>query len=413
MKTNVKLLAGFAALAMVTPSFAANYRIGLTGSSAFRSNTHTALISAPLSFTVSANTGSSASSAKYVVYTKADYPTSGDTTVIKTNWTGSVAGIQAVAQQRTDIKWLPDVGTGSVAAGANNAESLAVADGVAADIAFSDCFQDSTIFRTPVLTNTVCGIVQFRMVTNYGPGGVNPINSINYQQTRALYQTGSLPLSAFTGNPADTAKVYALGRDPDSGTRVTQLAESGVGANSTVVHYQAGFTGTAVSTLIPWPVSTVFGVEFAEGNGGYASGGDLAKSFRYDTSAVSVNGGANEACYFIAALGKSDVSGTLLTAHTAGTTVGVGPGKVIAFENNGDDNSDSSATIANSFINGTNPFWSYLNCMHGTLSAQKQAFYDTLTSTLKASGSSDIVLGNMKVQRNTDGGTILPGTRTE
>jgi hypothetical protein len=159
-------------------------------------------------------------------------------------------------------------------------------------------------------------------------------------------------------------------------------------------------------------VSTVFGVTFDEGNGGYASGGDLAKSLRYDTSAVSVNGGAAEACYFIAALGKSDVSGTLL-ATSGGNAVGAGIGKVIAFENNGDDNSDSSTTIANSFINGTNPFWSYLNCMHGTLSAEKQAFYTTLTNALKTSGSSDIILGNMKVQRNTDGGTVLPGTRTE
>ena len=121
-------------------------------------------------------------------------------------------------EQRTDVKWLPDVGTGGVVAGSGNSETLAAVDGIPADIAFSDCYQSSTVFKTPALTDVVFGVVQFRMVTNYGVAGVNPITSISYQQARALFTSANgLPLSMFTGNSADTTKVYGS-YWPDGGT---------------------------------------------------------------------------------------------------------------------------------------------------------------------------------------------------
>ena len=406
MKTVNTFLAGLAALAISSPA-SADVSIRLTGSTAFRSNTHTALTTATptgLGFDQKAYSGitatgtASASGAKYAIYEKGTSP---NKITIKTSWTGSVGAIQAVAEQRPDVKWLPDIGPPSaVVAGSANNESLAATDNTPPDIAFSDCFQSATVFKTPILADTICGINQFRMVTNYGPGGVNPITSINSQQVRALLTAASgLPLSVFTGNPADTAKVYGIGRDPDSGTRVTILAETGLGANATVVHWQPASSGNNVTALAPWPEQTLFGITYAVGNGGYGSGGDLAKVLRLDTSAVSVSGGAAAPCYFIAAVSKSDADTVI-----AGTG-GAGHGKAVKF-NNADDNAQTSTQIADATKNGVIPFWSYLHCLHNGLTGEKLTFYGDLTTLLINSTSSGIKLGDMKVERLTDGGTI-------
>ena len=392
MKNKFALLAGLAAVALSNPVNAETIR--MTGSTAFRAQTHAAILAD--GWTQTAFTGSSASGAKFAIYSKGS-------DLIKTSWTGSVAGIQTVAQQRTDVKWLPDTASGGSLAEAAATETGA---GTAPDIGFADNAQSSSIFRTPVLTDTVCGIVQFRWITNYN----SPITKINSQQARALFQSGSLPLSFFTGNSADvTKKVYGLGRDPDSGTRVICLSETGIGANSTVVHWSPTLSGTAVTALAPWPVQTVFGVTFSEGNGGYSSGGDLIKAMRYDTSAVSVNGGPAEEIYFVSHVGVNDVA-TGLAAHNPPTTVGAGPCKVIDYENNGDSDALGSAatSVAHTFVNGTNPCWSYLHCFHNGLTGTKEAFYNNFVAALGASVSNNLSLATMNVERNSDGGTILP-----
>jgi hypothetical protein len=401
MKNKIALLAGLAAVAFSNPVNAETIR--LTGSTAFRAQTHAAILAD--GWTQAAFTGTSASGAKYAIYTKGS-------DVIKTSWTGSVAGIQTVAQQRTDVKWLSDIGAGDpvVVGGGSNSENSAdeTGSGTAPDIGFADNAQAATIFRTPVLTNTVCGIVQFRWVTNYN----SPITKINSQQARALFQSGSLPLSFFTGNTADAGKkVYGLGRDPDSGTRVISLSETGIGANSTVVHWSPTLNNTTnkITALVPWPVSTAFGITFAEGNGGYVSGGDLIKAMRYDTATVSVAGGAAEEAYLVACVGVNDVS-TGLAAHNPPTTVGAGPCKVIEYENNGDSNALGSAAtaVAHTFVNGNNPMWSYLNCFHNGLTGTKLTFYNNFVAALAASVSNNLSLATMNVERNSDGGVILP-----
>ena len=412
MKNNIAILA---ALAIASPAFA-DTTIRMTGSTAFRAQTHTALVTASpagMGFTQIAFTGSSASGAKYSIYEKGTSP---NKTILKTSWTGSVGGIQTVANARTDVLYLPDVGTstpaGAVVAGGGNSESRAIetGPGTAPDIGFADNSQTSTIFRTPVLNDNVCGIVQFRFITNYN----SPITSINYQQARAVFGTSTgVPLSMFTGNPADsTKKVYGIGRDPDSGTRVICLAETGLGATSTVVHWQPGLNTTTgkVDTLIPWPAMTLFGLPIAEGNGGYASGGDLVRAMRYDTTTVSVAGGPAEECYFVAFVGVNDVA-TALAAHNPPSTVGAGPAKVISFEGNDGTSFGSSATaVAEIIKNGSFPAWSYLHCFHLNATGDKLTFYNDLVSLLQSSVSNNISLGNMQVERLGlgDGTVILP-----
>lgn len=236
--------------------------------------------------------------------------------------------------------------------------------------------------------------------------GSNPITKVNYQQLRALFSTSTgLPLSVFTGNSADTAKVYGIGRDPDSGTRITLLAESGIGANSTVTHWQPHVSTTntnAIDTMIPWPISSAFGVTFDEGNGGYASGGDLAKIMRYSTSSVAVSGGTAAPCYFISFAGTGDASTVI-----AASGVGAGPGKILTIEN-ADADGASLATLASDIAQGKNPMWSYEWCYHNGLTGDKAQLYTDLTTLMAGSQNGLLGLADMKVQRLIDGGTILP-----
>jgi hypothetical protein len=404
MKKSITLLAGLAAAAISTQASAADLVVRFTGSSAFRTLVDTKLTAAsPSGLGYTRQAGAAGST--YQVYTKVtDTPNTGDKTIITTSWTGSVAGIKTVASGDGTVNFLPTDSTVSAPVLTPTPNFTPVQ--AIPDIAFSDVFQSSTLYTTPALTKTKVGVVQFRALTNYG----SPITKVNYQQLRALFSTSTgLPLSVFTGNSADTTKVYGIGRDPDSGTRITLLAESGIGANSTVTHWQPHVSATAtttIDTLIPWPVSTAFGVTFDEGNGGFASGGDLAKIMRYDTSSVSVSGGTAAPCYFISFAGTSDAN-TVIAAHNPPTTVGAGPGKILTIEN-ADADGASLATLASDIAQGKNPMWSYEWCYHNGLTGDKATLYTDLTTLMAGSQNGGLGLADMKVQRLIDGGTILP-----
>jgi hypothetical protein len=398
MKTNVKLLAGFAALAMVTPSFAVDVEIRLTGSTAMRSQVHAVLTNATdatpagLGYsTVAATSASSGvSGASYHIY---ELGTSPNKTTIKTSWSGSVAGIQAVAQNRTDLKWLPNSAIGN---GTAQSSTVAVVEAVPADIAFSDVWQDSSPFTSPRLTDVICGVVQFRFVTSTG----SPITNITPQQIRTLYLNGSLPLSSFTGNAADTTKVYALGRDPDSGTRVTAFVENGLGPNPTVLQYKPVAASGTTSALAPYAATTKFGISLIAGNDGESSGGTLAGFFRNSNTSVSVSGAAAAPCHFIGYLGTSDAATAIATASG-----GQNPGSIIAFNGS---NPAAGTALADAIKNGSYHFWSYLHCMNNGLTGDKAAFYTTLSNTLKDTPSSNIALSEMNVERSNDGADITP-----
>ncbi len=431
MKKSITLLAGLAVAAMSTQSFA-DTTIRITGSTAFRGQVHAALISSgggfgPTAVAWSNDTPGNASKASYANYSKGTSP---NKITVKTSWSGAVGGLIAIKDQRTDQKFLPDATTGEVA------KSVAVVENVACDIGFTDMFQNTTSKKAPqVVQDVIVGIVPFRCVTNYGDNGSNPITSINYQQARALWSAGSLPVSAITGNPADLGTVYAAGRDPDSGTRVTYFAETGIGATSSVFQWEpagvtagtnTGISGNNITDIVPVPQQTVFGDTFSQGNGGYASGGTLAKLMRYNTHGATVSGAAHaDPIYFITYLSKGDAD-TAIGAD--GTSQGGQVGKLIKFENS-DAGSDSYPTVTTSVdtanlavkvANGSHPFWCYEHIISMALTPGSDAanVFTTLSTLVPTLNSSGIIyddattLGSgqvhMAVERATDGAKILP-----
>lgn len=406
------LLACLTAAALTTTAPAADLVIRLTGSSAFRGLVDTKLTAAsPAGLGFTRQAGASGSS--FQVYTQTtNSPNPGDKTIVKTSWSGSVGGIKTVASADTTVPFLPNTSTIASPVLADATDT-----GTAPDIAFSDVRQETTLYTSPALVKTKVGIVQFRAITNYN----SPITKVNYQQLRVLFGTSTgVPLSSFVPGASSTTMVYGIGRDPDSGTRITLLAESGIGANSTVTHWSpstttydgngnvvstvSGISGNSIIALEPWPKSTAFGVTFQIGNGGYSSGGSLAQAMRYDTSAVSVSGGPAAPCYFISFASTGDAATCI-----SPTGVGAGPGHILTIENN-DSDIASTTQLSQDIANGLNTMWSYEWCYHNSLPAGgKLDFYTAITSLMASSANGGISLSDMKVHRLTDGGPILPG----
>src|SRR4029453_17938068 len=75
--------------------------------------------------------------------------------IIKTSWSGAVGGVQTVSQS-LNVNYLPDSTTQTT--GGSSGAATGTEAGVP-DVAMTDNYQSSTPFTTPILTDTVVGIV--------------------------------------------------------------------------------------------------------------------------------------------------------------------------------------------------------------------------------------------------------------
>jgi hypothetical protein len=398
MKAPKILVAGLLAFSIAGVSRAQTI-IHLTGSTAFRAGTHQAIsdILQP-GYTVGSS-GSSLPGASQAIFTGTTYATNGAIPVIiKTSWSGSLAGIQTVSEQLTISTWLVNstpAGSGAPA----NYDSPTVPDAC-----MSDGFQSSSPFTSPVLLDHIVGIVPFKWVRNNG----SPVtlNNITPQLAIALYTgSGSLPLALFTGlNSDETTNVYALGRNPDSGTRLTAFAETGIGVIN-IVHQYYPLNGSTIiksgGTLVVTgqelvPQDTVNGITYPVADSGYNSGGDLAAAMKATGSATatSVHG------FYVTYLGLPDA----YTAENGGAT----------------DLTYNGVTYSPTAVEeGLYTFWGYEHLLYrggtGGLTGNAKTVTDLIAAKIlnadaavipSGSVAPGILLGSMHVQRFTDGGPI-------
>ena len=213
----------------------------------------------------------------------------------------------------------------------------------------------------------------------------NPLTNMTPQLAQSVFSAGQASLSLFTGNAADESlNVFAIGRNPDSGTRITAFAESAVGISSQVEQYQPTFASGVVSSQTLWPAETVVGISFGTGTSGYSSGSGLVAPLKCTTDAI---GG-----YYVTYLGISDA----LSAASGG-------GKILTY--NGVPFSTKNVT------EGKYTFWSYehLDYLSSLASPKKNlatTFVNTLVGLATAGNGSSIKLSDMKVVRLVDGGTV-------
>ena len=388
---SLKFLALAAIAAAFAQQASAQTTVYITGSTAFRTaaiaaiNTVTGL-SAPSGSDASYSAtfypkGQTATSTRNTTFIWSGGSVSGNPVTVKAAFTGSASGVGTTLGNLA-IPFLPDGVTGATNPSAYidvqgslpniNTQTFTAQDNSTQhgiydpsvqqvpNIAFSDAFQASTPFAAGVTKTLLApfnttvtfpaaahdasvGFVTFKIVAStgfpLGTGGTGvseapftgsyTVSSYSAEPNTlgALFSTGSVPLSRFTGSTLDLHKlVYATGRNPDSGTRIGFLADTGFGINNTVVQYQPTVGATPVTTITRYPIEIVAGSSTSSnGNSGEATGGTL-RAYMGDTIAtgasLSIVNGARTAAqsstvtaaYFLTYLGTGDASSVAGTA---------------------------------------------------------------------------------------------------
>jgi hypothetical protein len=358
-----KILMTLAAAAIAVSAVHAQTIVNIGGSTAGRTAVHNNIV-AMLSGCTYAYDGTSGSPSKA---THAIYHGSygGNPYIVRTFWSGSVNGITPVtAGTQLDATFIDTSVTGLSGGQFIASPTLAAASAnTIQNIGYSDIFASTVNVAAPNVEDEVA-VITFKWYANEGTTG---IDNITPGLVRNLYASSEAPKSLFTGNPEDTTTVYPIGRNADSGTRGTAMAESGYGNVASVDQYTATESGGVVTGITP------------SGNSGFSSGSSV-KTVMNATYAGGI---------LIGYLGASDFA-------TAGA---------VELKWNG------VAYSTDAIRNGQYSFWGYLHMNRmNTLSGNGLSFYNALKTNISADpkDSGVLVIDTMNVARDADGAPIYP-----
>lgn len=412
MKTIKTLLAGFLAMGLVSAA-QAQTPIRLTGSTAFRSVTLTAILNVMDPGFTYGYVGATYTSSKWAIIKGS---VGGSPVTIKTSFSGSEGGNQTVANGTILVTYLPDTSATSGGAGTPNLPDPSVAGNPTSpeipDVAMSDTFQSSSFFfgtyfgksypamntsnTTPGLpVGQIVGIVQFKWIAGRSiPAGMTNMTS---QLARNLYSTGKTALSLWTGLLADHGtSVFAIGRDFDSGTRLTAFSESGVGAKAVVKQYfpldgsgnVIKTAGGSIASIALTPAGSINGIPYGPGNGGYSSGGDLAKGVNNTPPANSLLVGYS---------GTSDADPQITNNPATGCTELAYNGVTLGIPED-----------TNLIKEGAYTFWGYEHLYYRDATAGvTKTVADTIALQIFNTDAPAPRFNDMQVSRLSDGGTVV------
>jgi hypothetical protein len=413
MKSLKFLAAAALGLAALVQSASAQTTFYVTGSTAYRTAAITAINAlvggAPDGSDVSAPSGPKNTSFiwKNRTYTDTNGVNFPSTTLsnvtIKATFTGSAAGIGTVSNSLA-IPFLPDTASNDALNHAAYDDSTASTPHAGypthvPEIAFADVFQASSPFNTNPVNDNVIGIVIFKWLASKGFGASV---SVEPNFLKLLWQAGKAPKSFLTGASADQKVIlFATGRNPDSGTRITAFADGGIGINTSVSQFQAVPELTAangtVTTHQKYLAETINGIPYAAGVSGQASGGGLAN---YMSATLATSGLTGElgtvtytGAFYLTYLGLSDSSTALANGAVELSYKGV---------------TESLTNVQQ----GHYSFWGYehiddLNLLGA--GTYEEDFEDDLIAGFATQDLSSVGAHNdssMKCKRNSDGGQI-------
>lgn len=290
---------------------------------------------------------------------------------------------------------------------------------MSATISYSDCDQSVGVFsgnkgaKAKAAKLTSAGnlpAINFAFCTTRD----FPANNITERQASALYTRGHLPLSFFTGNPADnTNGVFAIGRNIDSGTRTAILTEIGVGALTKVNQYDFN---TNTRTISITPAGTLPGISFLAGDGGDTSGGTLCSKVAAATNltVANVSGVTNYpgTVYLIGYSGIPDINSRSLKVLSYNGTAPFNPApgaNTLGFQTN-----------FNGIANGTYSLFSigkvYFNAANAPKGTDRaliptiaQALANNIgTNTTSTFGSGNTAIGDLNITRAVEGIVAQP-----
>lgn len=411
---NIKsiLLTGLAAFG-VSSLASAQTVINITGATAFRAGAHLAILdilddgnpgSAKYCWIGANNLNGFLGSNRII----AEGFIGGAPFIIRTNQNGSTQGVKSVVLQTTppNFSYLDVTATAAdrvVSPGLGLASDAGkTVPNVIARFAFSDVDQALSETPTPALPGAPVGVVPFVFISNVGADAKSAVpgalNNMTDQLHEAQWSLGELPLSMYTGNPADNAvRVLNSGRNNGSGTRATILAETRYGAFTSVVQYGgpnstaniSGSEGTGtVNTLVNL------------GNGGYSSNSFVRQNLARTTDAVSVDGGPAESIVLVSYLTLSDAS--VVTDVVGNPGVGAR-----------DLTYNGFAYTEDHVKNGQYSLWGYQQFYGSTdITNAEQDFFDAFVAAIPDTLDpivTGIPISEMNVTRfGGDGGIILP-----
>lgn len=436
--TKSKLIIAAAATVLGIDAAQADTVIHITGSTAFRSGTITAiqnLIGAGNFKAAYGSTsgGSTTASNRAVIQGPISSVPAAGIVTFKCSWSGSTGGIKTTVQNIPVTTWpsitnLPGTNTtvGIPDASLNYALDTATFPGETAlsDVTMEDTTQAATGFTTATLVETRVGVVPFEWVANNGsPATLDNITPLQIQAAIS----GGTALSLFTGIPGDVSQiVYVLGRNFDSGTRLVALTNAGLSPFSTVQHIRANVTGTAgtagssINSIQLYPEETVLGQNFLIGNSGYSSGGTIADIFATPGSqtAETVTGipGAEQVLFgpghLIACLGRSDAARACKTNVIATNTAHRLKFNGVQIWNGSTFNPDGTPVGGYNddlVKEGTYTLWEFQNLAYRqSYSGNGKAVADKLAIEIKDNvpASSGIKLIDMHVTKAVEGGVV-------
>lgn len=387
LKTTM-ILAGMALTAL--NSDAATRVFNLTGATAFRAATNTALISllGGQGTTQYAFVGTNVLSTNQAIFvgTLPQFP--GDTIIVRTTTSGSTQGIASLVLN-SNVNFLP-LSTTVTAAG--NGGQAAGTDAAKARFAFSDVSQDISNNPVPALTGGGVGVVPFMFVA--GKGAPAAVRNMTDQLHELIWSTGSVRASVFTNNPADDSKfALATGRNNGSGTRASILAETQYGPFRSVVQFGIdGITATP-PTAAPYNITVL-------GTGGYSSNSFVRTTLT--TNQASITGLGDN--FFISYLTISDAIAATGYDEMTGLTSG-GEG-AFPMTYNGVRYSEANVN------NGTYTLWGYQQLYQGlNPTAEENTFDAALRAGIAPILTPDIGLPEPAlrvVRQGGDGGLIVP-----
>ena len=433
-----KTILAATAASLMAFSAQADTVIHITGSSAFRNATITAIQNvmggaANVKSAYSSSSGSGVTSTNRAILqgSIASVPAAGVVTV-KCSWSGSTGGIKTVVQNIAVATW-PSITNLSAAV---NGTPLAFTDATMsyaldtgtfpaetslADVTMEDSSQAATGFTTVSLVEQQVGIIAFEWVAgNDSPSTLDNMTPLLAQAVLS----GGAPLSQFTGNPADTKYVYVIGRNFDSGTRLSCLAETGVGVFGGVQHVQGtvsgtvGTAGSSITTLKLYPAETVLGQAFGIGQSGYSSGSfvsDLLATPGSSTAATPA--GADQLLfgngYTVGYIGRADAQRATKTSAIAGNTAHRMKWNGYSIANGPIGSNGVPASYNDNLITeGLYSLWEYQNLAYrssyGTTSPNGKAVADAIANRiLTVDGAlSGTLISTMNVSKAVEGGVI-------
>jgi len=431
MNTFKSLILGAAGIA-VAHTAGAQTKIYIAGSNGDRPATQAAIAALVPDATFSVGNNATATKANFGTWTGGHI--GGNAVTIKVSFIGATGAIAALAGGQ-NVKFLEDSATGFAAA--NDPTSLSYAgtpEQHVPDFITSTNFVSTTPFHGTylgvtyaALTDVKTGVLPLKFIASKGFPGDN----ITTQQAYALYSSGVLPLSEFTGNyAADRHKtVFATGRNTDAGQRYIAQTEVGVGVNGVVKQYQPSISGASAAGIVGgytvggtvnshqlWPVETWSGVSSNFlGNSGFSTSSAQAPIYTATLAAVAYHSydASATAGYYIGYLAESDANNIALGQGTS-------PGPGVASVNGGVELKYNGIQLtATNLNNGLYTLWGYVHIYRkqaaGSLTGDALTLYTALRDRLVTgvdftSTSSGTPLTNLTVTRDGEGTPVFDQT---